>query len=325
MAPLYPHTPVAAPLTPESVKATVSELAQQLGKCSSEDFKAVCISLAERVKQVSEVDAPALAEAVVGSMRMYFGHDGCVDRCWPLVGVLDELCASKECIRPLSFELHKDLLRELLRNLYSNTWTKHVSDGAQLLRKLNMSCVMLLNSLKLPTAYNLLLDLGTDESDVVGNSLVVKCLRKLNKLIGANSKSVDQEVRGIFDVVRKWLQKARSRLSGAPDSKGIVDSAVSAMAEGVKELANAAQRASPDTVMAWLQGLETEEAKYVLDWLALGSQGGEKENLPTRESRASDLRSPRDAKDTATARVSCIKRRESSPAKLNSPCVVRNK
>lgn len=310
-------------------RATTCELAQQLVQCNGKDFKGLCSMLKRRMKQqVTEADAVLLAEALVPAMRMYFGHDGCVDQCRPLVEILDEFCASKECLRPLPSELLRGLLREQLRNLHNSSWTKHMDDGAMVLRTLNLSCVMLLNGITRPCAYGLLLDLGTNESEVVATSLMIKCLRKLNKSLGT-SRCPELEIPGVLDVLMHWLRRVQPRLLQLPSivcTKGMVDTTVCAVMEGVKEVADAAQRACPSAASSWVRKLENEDVKLLQDWLLLNSCGTwfEKENLPTSGGQAGVVSANTAGSKVKDGQHTPLQRRVSLPAQLGSPCTARN-
>jgi hypothetical protein len=229
-------------------------------------------------QQVSSADAASMAGAIVPAMRMFLGHDGCPDRCQPLVEVLDEFCSSKECVRPLPPELIRGLLREQLRNLHNSSWTKQVKDGAAVLRTLNVSCVMLLNGISRHSAFGLLLELGTEESEAIAGKLVVKCLQKLNKGL-RETRHPELDVQGALDAIRCWLRRAQARLpgnnaAGGPEAspKGLVDAAVVVILEGAKEVVAAARDASPEVAASWLRRLEreggAEELELLRGWMA---------------------------------------------------------
>lgn len=318
-------------LAPE-VSSPVRGLVDRLGQCSAEEFKTICASLTEHAKRMAENDAPSVAEALVSAMRMYFGHDGCVERCWPLAELVDEFCASRECIRPLPTETLRGLLRELMRNLNSNAWTKQLEMGDALLKKLNLSCVLLLQSISRQSAFSLLLSLGTDESEVVGSTLAVKCLKKLTKTL-ATCKRPEQEVPAVLEVLRLWLQRVHPRLTQLPvagdrGSCSIVDAAVATVLEGVKAVAEAAYRTCSETARAWLAQHGGEEYMLLRQWLSSQDGVGEKENAPS-DGRGAETAavagSAAKAKDIAPAKDAQLPlRRASSPAKVGNPCATRN-
>jgi len=155
----------------------------------------------------------------------------------------------------------RKLLRELLRNLEHTAWSKRLEDGPQQLRKLNLSCVMLLNGISFYIAYPLLLDLGLEESEVVSGSLIVKCLRKLCKNL-ASSRSPEHDAQAVLGIVQRWLEKASRR-----EDKG--GAAFAAVAPGAKEVVQAAMQASPAAVAKWAEQLEQVggEASILRTWL----------------------------------------------------------
>jgi hypothetical protein len=241
------------------------------------------------------------------------------------VDVLDGFCALKEWVRPLTTEALRRLLREHLRHLNNSAWTKFVQDGSSVLRTLNLSCVMLLSAMKRDTSYSLLLELATEESEVISSSLVLKCLRKLNKGL-ATSRQPEVEVTGVLEVLRAWLQRANARLAQGTSegSRGMVDAAVSALMEGAREVVASAQSASPQAVQSWLRQAWGPEAQTLQEWLSATDNG--KENKPDSTAVAEP------AKEAKERRPSLQKRRASSPAKMSgspsparpAPCGVRN-
>eukprot|EP00927_Polykrikos_kofoidii_P048064 TRINITY_DN42298_c0_g1_i1.p1 TRINITY_DN42298_c0_g1~~TRINITY_DN42298_c0_g1_i1.p1 ORF type:complete len:1574 (+),score=246.40 TRINITY_DN42298_c0_g1_i1:385-4722(+) len=297
------------------VSAPVQELVDRMGQCSAEQFKETCTSLREHAKRMADGDAPAVAEALVSAMRMYFGHDGCVERCWPLAELVDEFCASRECIRPLPTDLLRGLLRELMRNLHSNAWTQQLDMGEALLKKLNLSCVLLLQSITRQLAISLLLSLGTDESEVVGSTLAVKCLKKLTKTL-VTCKRPEQEVPDILEVLRLWMQRAQPRLDRSPSggdkrASGAVDAVVATVLEGVRAVAEAACRACPASARSWKANLNGEAHGLLLEWLASQEGAREKENASSVTPKAKEVAAP-------------SKRTVSSPHPVGSPCATRN-
>jgi len=252
-----------------------------------------------------------------------------------IVSVLDEFCASRDNVHALPEELLLGILREQLRNLTVTNWTKPLDNGANVLRTLNLSCVMLLSAIPNNVAYRLLLNLGVDESEALPwCSLIVKCLRKLNKSLGtpSHTQRPELDVQRVLNVLRCWLQKVLPRTSahGAAFSTG--ETAAKILLEGCSEIVEAAKTAAPSAAADWIERLSGEEARslgiqrrnsteQVLERRAsaisvaddeawLQEEAGEKEN-PTTKSR---VRTP--------------PRRLSSPAKMSQPsvkpCGVRN-
>eukprot|EP00929_Paragymnodinium_shiwhaense_P046934 TRINITY_DN23854_c0_g2_i2.p1 TRINITY_DN23854_c0_g2~~TRINITY_DN23854_c0_g2_i2.p1 ORF type:complete len:1766 (+),score=482.27 TRINITY_DN23854_c0_g2_i2:61-5298(+) len=294
-------TPAPVVRTPSEVSSVTSSsattspalvLAQQLLHCKADDFSTHCKALVAHARRMTPSEAPVVAETLTAAMRMYFGHDACLDRCWPLADLVDEFCASRECIRPLSTELYKGMLRELMRNLHSNGWTGRLEAGDALLKKLNLSCVLLLQSIPRQTSTNLLLTLGSDESEVVGSALCVKCLKKVARTM-TSGRSSDQEVPGVLDVLRDWLARTEPRLAALEavaagqrprQSLSPVDNAVATVLDGVRGLAEAVYRASPNSASVWLQeNDEVAAAKTLGGWFAAADEVGEKENSAVQQ------------------------------------------
>lgn len=257
--------------------ATVSltDLAAQLGECKREDFKVICDSIVSCVRRIGKEqllrDTPVLAQALLDGMRAYFGAHSCVTRCWPLVDLLGEMCGLREFVRPLPENLLKGLLRELLKHLYNNSWTTKMDDGSQLLRKMNLACVMLLNSMSKPSACAMLLDLGLRESDVVGTSLVGKCLKKLNKNVSTSADAVES----LLGVVYEFAQSARKH--SASGAQGGDRDRVGQLMGHAREAVESVQQACPEVVSAWhrarlAEHLSEEDAEVLQDLL------GNKEN-----------------------------------------------
>jgi len=298
-------------------QAPVGQLAKDLERCRADGFEKLCVALVVRMKQVTEEDAPALAEALTSVMPRCFSPEGCATFCQPIISVLDEFCASRECIRPLPAELLQRLLGELLAKLSSTSWSKRLQEGTSLLRKLNLSCVMLLSNMTRASAYVLLLELGTRESEAVG-SLPTKCLRKLNKSLW-NSKSSVQEMHAVMDGVDGWCRR----------SWPLTGTAV-AFGEAVRDMLEAAQVACPPALDSWAPppggGEEGERRPGLLRfWPAPATNSAEgvsgglpgsegKENTPT----AASLAAPTSAASTpvkgeASPGAEALKGRSSLP------------
>jgi len=231
---------------------------------------------------------------MVSAMRMYLGHDRCSDRCKPLVDLLDEFCASRDCLRPLDSSLLRGLLREQLRNLHDSKWTLQLEGGTQLLRTINLSCVMLLNNIPRSNAMSLLLQLGTEESEVIASSLVVKCLRKVAKGLGTH-RDLEAEVAAVLQAMGAWLRRAQPRLSSllgvirestsSVAARSLVDAAVCALLEGVREVVDLAQQTRLEQATAWAEKLRPEERKLLqacqLPIGVAAAPATGKENVPT--------------------------------------------
>lgn len=278
------ETPKVAP------RNSVLALASQLSTGSDDEFKAVCEALAPRVKKLDSAsivqEAPKMAEALLLAMQTHFGSQGSVERCWPLVAVLEEFCGLRECIRPLPERLLKSMLRELLRNLDHHGWTRRLKDGTVLLRKMNLACVMLLNSMNRSCAIGLILELGILEGELVSTSLVVKCLRKTYKGLG-QSRNVKEEVRNVMDALYAFVRLVDQRLNQRAHPEKTMDSTVATLMQGAREVAEAALQASPDVVSKWLaersEGVSSEVA-LLLNALVAKTGVAEKENLPNEAS-----------------------------------------
>eukprot|EP00933_Yihiella_yeosuensis_P012022 TRINITY_DN12002_c0_g1_i1.p1 TRINITY_DN12002_c0_g1~~TRINITY_DN12002_c0_g1_i1.p1 ORF type:complete len:1130 (+),score=268.61 TRINITY_DN12002_c0_g1_i1:64-3390(+) len=258
-----PDMPSGGNLSEASTRELIARLQRfAAGGGQTDEFASLCALLAERSKSISEADVSPLVENLSMLMQVCFESSGKnSDRCGSLLLVLDEICASKDSIRSLPVEPLRRLLKELLRFLDNSAWAKHASDGQQLLRKLNLSCVMLLNGLSRLTAYTLLFDLGLEESEVIGGSLIVKCMRKLSKGL-PSSKNPELEVQAILDIVHQWLEKAARR----GDHGG---RAFTSVAAGAKEVVEAILITSPDAAAAWSKrlGEKPGDAELLQGWL----------------------------------------------------------
>eukprot|EP00930_Biecheleria_cincta_P087282 TRINITY_DN7652_c0_g3_i1.p1 TRINITY_DN7652_c0_g3~~TRINITY_DN7652_c0_g3_i1.p1 ORF type:complete len:1591 (-),score=303.38 TRINITY_DN7652_c0_g3_i1:114-4736(-) len=234
---------------------------------SNVDFESLCTTLVERIKS-GDMDAPLLAEAICCILPACFSPtSSCMVRCGPLLAVLEELCAKKDGVRSLPPQTLRRFLLELLRHLENGSWAKSLSDGPQLLRKLNLSCVMLINAVNRLTAYNLLLDLAFDETEAVSGSLLTKCLRKLNKNL-SSSRNLDQEALDILELVHRWLDKAGKR-----DDRG--GSTFASTAEGAKEVVEAVLQACPEAAAKWSRRLQEAETDSSVLQAWLGTSKGD--------------------------------------------------
>jgi hypothetical protein len=212
-----------------------------------------------------QVQGPELGLSVLDAMKSFLGTHGCADRCGPLVDMISELCGMKEFVRCLPDSTVRGMLKELLKRLDSFGWTRRLDDGSQVLRKINLACVMLLNHLQKGVACSLLLDLGLREADTISASLVSKCMRKMHKGL-----STPDATHRILDVLRDFLQpKRESRLSGGSADLG--SDAFEALLPTVREFAEAAANAFPDATLAWRhqQCLPGEIAVVLDDYLGI--------------------------------------------------------
>lgn len=272
------------------------EAANGLAQCSGDEFKVHCATLKQGMKQLAEADAPLLAESLVSAMLSTFGGGLVAERCKPLVEVLDEFCASRDCLRPLSTDVLKRLLREQLRNLQDSAWTRKCEDGSVLLRALNLSCVMLLSGITRPAAFGLLLELGSEVSEAVASSLVVKCVRKLIKGLGAG-KDPEQEVGAVLEVIRAWMA------GGAPASGTLLD--------GAMEVVDAARCACPGAAETFGRRLEAASESKLRSKLLGGENCGQenlKENLPGAGAEIAKDKQASLAPNVAAAMVPCTDR-----------------
>jgi len=294
----------ASPMSDISVRAplneeTTRELSARLVRAAAasgkqEEFVNLCSLLADRAKAADAADTPCLAEALCAVMLTCFDPAAArIDRCGPLLNVLDEFCAARETVKNMPMDAVRRMLLELLKHLENAAWSKRLNEGQQLLRKLNLSCVMLLNGMTRTTAYNLLLDFGQDEKEVVSGYLVVKCLRKLNKNL-SSSRSPEQDAQAILELVYIWLEKASEK-------------SFAVVSEGVKEVVEAAALLSAEAAKKWSQVKPEKGKQHLLKaWLTVAN---EKENAP--------LGSPVTAPLPGT-------KVDGENKSLNSPCRARN-
>lgn len=246
------------------------------------EFDCVCSVLAQRVRDCSEAEMLQLCEALTAGMAACFRPGGRCGGCGPILAVVDELTAVRDAAKSLPAEPLKKFLRELLRHLGNNGhWSKQLADGDALLRKLNLSVVMLINGMSRTTAYMLLLGLGLEESEGSHTSLVVKCLRKAIKSVA--SRNVETEVQQILDVVQQWIQKALKRA----DRGG---SCFQALAVAAKEAVENACRASPSAAVAWVKfSLQDGDVGGTMrSWLGSVGDAEGKENASVGEREDKD-------------------------------------
>lgn len=230
--------PVSQALPSQALPDLISDLAE----AGLEDFRPSCEALCRKLAQVSLEEAPSLATALLSAMQTHFGFGGSVQHIRPLVELLEEWTASRDCIRPLSMELLRGILQEMLRNLHNCSWSRRPDlgeDGQKLLRKLNLASVMLLTGIARPKAYDLLLGIMLRDAEV-GTSLALKCIRKVNKNL-ASSRSPEAEVEAVLGVLESYAKDLRA-----------TPNAPAAATQGVREIASAAQRLCPAAAAAWL-------------------------------------------------------------------------
>jgi len=313
----------------------------------------LCGELKERAKRIKAKEAPPLAEAIINGMKEYFGGTPDSVRCECLVGLIDEFCASRDCLK-LPVPLLRKLLLEQLRHLQHNSWSRRIEKGVQISRTLNLSCVLFMTGTRRCTACDLLLDIGTNESEAVHSSLIIKCLKKMNKNIDPkrlDSKRCDEtEAEAVIEVVRGWVQKVgpqimsacklRNEESNHSTEEKEAGSALTGtgwrheallvvLLESVKEVIETVVLMFPPLASkTGINQLDTEVSTILQEWngkskATQGKQKEDKENqhhgaLPTNQRAASPFK---DAQGCATP----VKRRLSSPAKLLSPCMDRNR
>jgi hypothetical protein len=235
--------------------------------------------------------------------------------------MLDEFCSEKDNIRRLSEDLGKGILRELTRNLNHNQWTKSFDAGDDLLRKLNLACVMFLQGLPRARAASLLLSLGSDEAAITSYTLTAKCLKKLAKLYAIpSSRGFDPEaekVGDLFEVLKTWLKREHLRITSA-QAVAVGGDSLASMMDGVQAIAEAAQRANPDTARLWLatQAQISGGQDWVVTWFQSTFNAAEKENTT---SHLSAIRASAAAGSAAVVNkaiegsISLEKRRHSAP------------
>jgi hypothetical protein len=158
------------------------------------------------------------------------------------VDLLEAFCNSKERICALSEDVLRGLLLECLRNLHSNTWTKRLSNGADVLKKLNLGCVMLLCNVSRAKAYRLILDIQLTEANLVSSSLLMKCVRKLNKNLAA-TRTPDGELEGVLAALHDFMHKLQQKLRRPAELQDLMAGPTGQQAE---EIASACCMQWPD-------------------------------------------------------------------------------
>mmetsp|Transcript_69081 Transcript_69081/g.133358 ORF Transcript_69081/g.133358 Transcript_69081/m.133358 type:complete len:919 (-) Transcript_69081:43-2799(-) len=328
---------------------TTESLTRRLLESSTQAFQVLCGELRERSKRLTVEEAPPLAEAIISAMKEHFGS-GTPDsiRLECLVGLIDDVCSSRDCLN-LPVPLLRQLLLEQLRHLQHSSWSRHIEKGPQIARTLNLSCVLLMTGIRRCTAYDLMLDIGTNEPEAVHSTLILKCLKKMNKNIDpkrSDSKRCDEtEASAVIEVVRGWVQKAGPKIMSACKLRSEEEShsveekeAASAqwrheaslvvLLEGVKEVIETVVLMFPSLPSSiGINQLENEVSTILQEWngkrkAVQGKQREDKENQhhgvnPTNRRAASPF------KDSQGC-ITPVRRRLSSPAKLVSPCMERN-
>mmetsp|Transcript_68772 Transcript_68772/g.128310 ORF Transcript_68772/g.128310 Transcript_68772/m.128310 type:complete len:1474 (+) Transcript_68772:58-4479(+) len=272
-----------------SAEPSIIHLAEQMPNTDGAEFKALCERIRSDMKKLDPsqfmCSSAALGEAMLMEMRNRFGPEGSPDQMDALATLLEDFCGLRELVRPLAEKLFKEMLRELLVCL-DCSWIRQVRDGA-LLRKLNLSCVMLLNSMHRPAAYAVLLELGVQEPDVISTSLVVKCLEKLHKKL-PECLNTEEEVLGILDAVRRFVQHVEARhTSGTKGSVSrklqdrALDNGLEPLMDAAREAAEIAHRARPEVATTWAKQQCGESGKLSqTEIMRLQELIGHNENIP---------------------------------------------
>jgi len=282
-----------------STRSSLREVSSQLASNSSEEFKVACEALVPRIKVLERSAVAAethrAAEALLLAMQTHFGGHSDIQWCGPLVAVMEDFCSLKDFIRLLPVGLLKSMLRELLRNLDHHSWTRRVEDGAALLRKMNLACVMLLNSMSRSCACGLILELGILESDVASPSLVTKCLRKAQKGLG-HCHDAREEVWNVLDALLGFARLADQRLRrGSQPGRVVADPLVASLVQAAQSVASAAQQACPEVVTQWCAEHFEQVPSGVLRVLRelVGGTTRQKDGSATPRARSSSVRTSR--------------------------------
>jgi len=309
--------PLDVAATKPEAPPSVAQLAQSLAACDGPDFQAACETIQHEIKKLDSAmllsTSPILAQAMLAEMRRRFRAEGSSDQMEALAMLLEDTCGLREFVRPLPEILLKEILREFLWFL-DCSWIRH---NGVLSKRLNLSCVMLLNSMHRPMGYAVLLELGVQEPDMMATSLVAKCLQKLHKKL-PECLNTEQEVLGILDAVCRFVQNVEKRLPRIPADglEKFQTRVLEPLMEAAREAAEIAQRASPEAASAWVsRNMTNKESKLLTAAEAARMQellGFHKENLPVQQ-------------QPSTQRLSSGGiRRASSPAKRLSGSGVRS-
>jgi len=270
-----------------------------LHRCNAVEFEAVCGTVVERMlhTRISMADVPFIVEALFVSMRAYLGAETHVARWWPLVKVMETFSTSRDLVRAVDREMLRNLLRELLKFLFSsigsNSWTKKVPEGSALATKVNLTCVVLLNSMYRPLAFGLLLELQLTDSDVIGTSTAQKCARKLNKASGMSAKrGVPNNADGkdIAETIRNFAGQLVSQLptpEEGDDPYPELSPVLAACLANLREVMQAARRAcleADEYVMApaFAESTRGQSERRLVEYILDTSGAGiaiEKENV----------------------------------------------
>jgi len=264
-APFLRESPSPAP-QPAQGQVSYREMVRRLDSCDDDTFKEICEQIVRSFLKGEAFDAvPTLAQAVLESLRANFVPGGSALRCEQTVEVLQQFCGRKEW-REVADDVVLSVLRELLQKLNnSGGWKSNMRDGSELLKKLNLACVMLLTTIHRSSAYSHLLELGLSEGDHSLRKLVAKCLKKVNNNF-SRSKEIEREVREALEVLHAFAQRARPVLS-AGGEKAVAD--LQPVLEGAREVIEAVYRACPEETMLWVSkrpvasSLATDEAELL--------------------------------------------------------------
>lgn len=220
-----------------------------------QDFDAFTESCAEISRvllspSVTPKDCTQISNTLLSLLERTLGDEGRLERCNPVVRLLEEFCTSRERICALPDVIIRGLLLECLRNLHSFGWTKKISNGSEVLKKLNLACVMLFTHIGRSKAFGLLLGLELDEPAAVGSSLPLKCIRKLVKNM-TGSRSPEAEVEGVLNVLHNFLRELEQKLQRPLVLQDFVPKARPTPAvDHAEEIASAALGQWPDLASA---------------------------------------------------------------------------
>jgi len=332
---------------------TTESLTRRLLDSNTEAFQALCGELKARTRRITVEEAPPLAEAIINAMREYIGGTPDSVRCECLVGLIEEFCTSRDCLK-LPVPILRKLLLEQLRHLQHSSWSRHIDKGGQISRTLNLSCVLFMHGIRRCMAYDLMLDIGTSEPEAVHGSLIVKCLKKLNKNMDpkrSDSKRCDDaEAEAVIEVVRGWVQKVGPKITSAlnkmcseeenqctegNEGSDVIAGACEAcwkneaslvvLLEGVKEVIETVSNTFPNLAPnTGIFQLDHEVTTILQEWKRKFIQGKQKEDKENQHQGAvaNNRREMSPFKDGQGC-TKPVKRRQSSPAQI-TPCKERN-
>lgn len=283
--------------------------------------KSECQFFSERCAEISRAlstdttpeEALVVAEALLKLMHQNLGVESRLEQSSPLVDILEAFLSSRDRICLLPDETLRGLLLECLRNLNCNTWTKSLSNGTDVLKKLNLGCVMLLCHVSRTKAYSLILDIQLTEARLVSSSLLMKCVRKLNKNL-ISSRNPEAEIEGVIAALQDFMRKLQQKLQRPPEQRDLIDCPTAQHAE---EIVSACCTQWPDIAQAVLakhldrnrETLSSSQSQY-LKHLFRTSEA-EKENINDTAKAASG--SPQKFPPSEALAKARLERRLSSP------------